>query len=282
MGERVKRSAIGRPIDPDYPTNRLITAITILYMAGGAIYLWVSGAGFFQGVYRGAVAGLAVFLAWALGRELDPDHDAAAFVGAGLAAGAVPFLNPPALAALLWLLILLRVVNRTTGLSCTLVDSLVLIGLSAWMLFKRDWIAGVMTAAALVCDGVLPPKRQRQLRLAAVPLAGTAWVFIKQPALFRISHDLIQPSGLVFLMALSFVPVIIGVRTLRSPGDLTGELLRPSRVIAAQILALSSGILAAVFLGFPGIERLMPFWAAVVGSALFVPLRALFPVFRSR
>ncbi len=281
MEEKRRLSAIGRTIDPSYPTNRLIAAITILYTIGGVIFLWVSGAAVFEGAYRGAAAGLAVFLAWALGRELDPDHDAAAFVGAGLAAGTVPFLNPPALSALLWLLVLMRIVNRTTGLPATLMDSFFLIGLSVWMIIRGNWIAGVMTAAALVCDGVLPPKRQRQWRLAVIPLLGAVWVLIREPVLFRISHNPILPIGFVFLTALSFIPVVIGARSLRSRGDLTGEILQPSRVIAAQILALSSVIPAAVFFGFPGIEMFMPFWAAVLGSALFVLIRTIFRSFRN-
>jgi len=282
MKDRKRLSTIGRPIDPNYPTNRLIVVVTILYTVAGAVFRWVSGAGFFEGAFRGAGAGVAVFLAWALGRELDPDHDAAAFVGAGLAAGAVPFMNPPGLSALLWLLILFRIVNRTTGLSATLVDSLILIGLSVWMIIRGIWIAGVMTAAALVYDGVLTPKRQRQWRLAAVPLLGVALVLIRKPDLFRVPADFLLPVGIVLLTSVLFLPVITGARTLRSLGDLTGEILRPSRVIAAQILALSAGILAAVFFGFPGIEMFMPFWAAVLGSSLHVLIRFMFPVFRSQ
>jgi len=282
MKGRKRLSTIGRPIDPTYLTNRIIAVVTILYMVGGVVFRWISGTGFFEGAYRGAGAGVAVFLAWALGRELDPDNDTAAFFGAGLTAIAVPFLNPPGLLILFWLLIMLRLVNRTTGLPATLVDSLGWVLLSLWMIIKGNWIVGLMTAGALVCDGILYPKQKRQLGLASIPLAATALVLIRKPDLYRPPHDFILPLGVVLLISLFFIPVLRGARTLRGQGDLTGAPLRPQRVITAQMLALTAAVLPAVFFGFPGVEMLMPFWAAVVGSALYVFVRFMFPALRNR
>jgi hypothetical protein len=84
-----------------------------------------------------------VFLAWVLCRELDPDHDLSAFVAVGLALGGLFLWGLTRLVVLLWLILILRVVNRTMGLPAGILDSLAVLGLGIWLSFGGNWGYGV-------------------------------------------------------------------------------------------------------------------------------------------
>ncbi|MGD2206818.1 MAG: hypothetical protein PVH17_08570, partial [Anaerolineae bacterium] len=167
-------TALGRPIDPNYPTNRAIAALTLVVMIGGAAYRLFAGAALFDSMLWGVGAGLAVFLAWALARELDPDHALSAFVAAGLMLIGLFFLEPPNLLMLFWLLLVLRIVNRTTGLPARPLDSLAVLGLGGWLTLQGgNWIAGLATAAAFMLDGWLPSMLGRHRLFAVLALVVT-------------------------------------------------------------------------------------------------------------
>ena len=172
-----KITAIARPIDPNYPTNHAIALLTLVVIVGGAILHLMAGVQLLQGISWGIAAGLAVFLAWALARELDPDHDLSAFVAAGLALIGLLFLDLPGLTVLFWMIILLRLVNRTVGLPATILDSLLILGLGSWLTLQGEWVYGLMTALALLMDSQLSPPHRRHLLFAGIALLVTVMLF---------------------------------------------------------------------------------------------------------
>ncbi|MGD9316838.1 MAG: hypothetical protein PVG56_08400, partial [Anaerolineae bacterium] len=91
-------TALGRnPLDPGYPTNLAIAALTVVVAIAGAVWRLISGVALLESALWGIGAGLVMFLTWALGRELDPDHDLSAFVGAGLVLIALLLAGAPSL-----------------------------------------------------------------------------------------------------------------------------------------------------------------------------------------
>lgn len=262
-------SAIVRPIDPSYPTNRAIAALTMAVIVGGIVLQLIAGEELIQGASWGISAGLAVFLAWALGRELDPDHDLSAFVAAGLALIGLLLFDLPDLMALFWMLLFLRMVNRTTGLPARILDSLLILGLGSWLTWQSSWIYGLMTGLAFLLDSRLSSPHRRHLFFAGIALLATA-------ILYSVSGGMPgegKPSLLAILavsgMSVSFVPVILTSRRMRTVGDATGEPLNPGRVQAAQVVALLTGLQIALWDGDPGVVQLMPVWATVLGVALY-------------
>jgi hypothetical protein len=136
-------TTVGRLIDLRYPTNRAIAIVSFLITPGTALLQRPSGVTWVQNALWGAQAGLSVFLAWVLCRELDPDHDLSAFVAVGLALGGLFLWRLPRLAVLLWLILVLRVINRTSGLTAGILDSLTTLGLGIWLSFGGNWGYGV-------------------------------------------------------------------------------------------------------------------------------------------
>ena len=65
-------TALGRLPDPRYPTNRAIAVLALVVAIAAAIWRILSGVAPLESALWGIGAGFALFLTWALGRELDP------------------------------------------------------------------------------------------------------------------------------------------------------------------------------------------------------------------
>jgi hypothetical protein len=262
-------TALGRLPDPRYPTNRASMALALAVGAAGAIFQWLRGTALLDAVNWGVGAGFSMFLAWALGRELDPDHDLSAFVAAGLALVAVLFVEAPSLMMILWLLLVLRLVNRTVGLPARPLDSLGVLGLGAWLTWQGDWIVGLVTAGAFLLDGLLSPPLRYHLFVSGLAFVATVLLTIFQAVMASGSGPTTAVAISSLAMAGLFLVVIATSRELRAVGDATGEPLHPRRVQAAQILALATALLFAWWAGAAGVQAMLPLWAAMLGVSLY-------------
>lgn len=212
---------------------------------------------------------MAVFFAWALCRELDPDHDLSAFVATGLALVGLFFWDLPNLGALLWVLLVVRIVNRTAGLPATALDSLAVLGLGGWLSAQGNWGYGVITTTALFLDSQLVPRNRRQILFAGLGIAITVVAAAMRRAIW--GEGGVSPlAGLIGLgISVAFVPVVVGAGQVESVGDETGEVLRPVRVQMGQGLALLAGVEVAFWGGELGLVSMMPLWAAALGGSIF-------------
>jgi hypothetical protein len=270
-------TTLGRPIDPRYPTNVAISIVSVVVAAGGAVYRIVVGDPWLDGILWGVGAALAVFLAWALGRELDPDHDLAAFAGAALALPALIWLGQPAFLAIFWVLLLVRVVDRTVGLPARLLDSLALLGLAGWLAWQGSWPAALLSGLAFLLDAFLPPSdpsregdpRRRHLILAAVALAAAVVAAIwRGDGQAGAALSAGAWAGLAVVSVL-FLVVIATSRRVTSVCDARARPLVAVRIQADQALALLAGLLFAWQQGVDGVQALAPLWAAMLGVALW-------------
>ena len=141
-------TTVGRPLEREYATNRAIAATTAATAVGSTLWTRFAGTTWAASLLWGVQVGLTLFLTWALCRELDPDRPLGAFVAAGLALPIALYCGLPELGVITWLLIVLRVVNRTAGLSAGVLDVLGLVGLSAFVSMQGNWGYGVITALA--------------------------------------------------------------------------------------------------------------------------------------
>ncbi|MFN2240808.1 MAG: hypothetical protein ACK2U2_00885, partial [Anaerolineae bacterium] len=62
-------TAVGRSLDPRYPTNLAIGLLSLVFGAVGAAANVLSGVHMLESALWGIGAAFAVFLSWALGRE---------------------------------------------------------------------------------------------------------------------------------------------------------------------------------------------------------------------
>jgi hypothetical protein len=264
-------TACGRPVDPTYPTNLAIVLLSMIVTIAATVWrlVTISSGSLVESALWGVGAGIAVFLTWALSRELDPDHDLAAFVGVGLAIIALLFLEVPALLVFVWILLALRIVNRSVGLRARPLDTLAVLGLGAWLTWQGDWIVGLMTTIAFLLDGLLRPPFRTHLFVSGLAFAGLVILAVFRGGMAMEGGATLPVAIASVVMAALFLVVIATSREIRSVGDMTGEPLVPRRVRAAQFLALAIALLFAAWHGASGLEAHFPLWAAMVGVGLY-------------
>ncbi len=261
---------LGRPLDPRYPTNLAIMLFsTGALLLAGALAL-LAGQTFAAAALKGVLAAAAVFLAWAVGREIDPDHNGSALIAAPLALAAALLAGTPDVLALLILMSAARIVARTTGLAPLLADTLLWVIAAAVAAYLGQWISGLVVAGALLLDALLPAPNRPHGFLGA----GAALVVTFAAALLAPPQSL-QPvyalPGVLLLIVLTLVVLLTGRMVpprLVSVGDFTGETLYRERVLAARWLALVTVTGWFFLAGTGGVILLAPAAAALLGIGL--------------
>ncbi len=274
MGLR-KISAIARPIDPRFSTNRIIASITIVLVAGDFLRRLLLGSGLLASAWSACGLGLAVAIAWALCREIDPDRDQSAFVAAGIALVGALLWGTPNLAMLFWTLLAVRVVNRTTGLRATVFDSLAILSLATWLAFRLWWPIGAITAVAFALDGWLDGPHNRHRVFAFLMLAVTLGAGFLGEADLSASGPSLASGAIALLLCLVFVPDVFAAGEMRSLADDTKERLSTKRVRAGQMLVLLIGLGVVFWAGAAGLVLQWPLWSAVLGSSAFLLINSV-------
>lgn len=222
----------------------------------------ISGNSLVASLIRGILAASSVFAAWAIAREIDPDHEYSAFVGAGMAILLVWAIDDaPQLIALLWLVLAIRAINRSTGLAPTLFDSIAILALGTWLSFTQDWAYLAATALTFILISIPPLHNRRPLGFGAIAAVLAIASLSSQNAALELESAL--PA--IGISAL-FVPVLVSSKTPISTADYTGVPLEGSRVRMGQAFALSAGTLLAAS---GDVSDLMPLWAATLGASLY-------------
>lgn len=257
------RTGLGRMLDVEHRSNRYIVAAGVL--GGAATLIWRLATGADDPLVWAVRVGVIMFLAWAIGRELDPDDT----LSAGLASiVVVPLLalGTPSLGAGAAVLIAARIAVRTTGVSPHLIDGVVLTGFAAYLGSEADaWPAlGVLILAVGTDRYAHPPGPVRTLWFAlAMTVAATVTAFALSD-----TTDWVQPTIPEWIVigataALEFL-AIVNTRAPTStadyhPGDLSETRLRFGRVLT--VFALVVGV---VYVGGPTVADLTPAWAALI------------------
>ena len=275
MNDFMRRiTAIGRPLDPSWPTNRaVLVLIPVGAVAAWGWAAWSGGPG--NPLAVGALGGAMVLVAWALGRELAPDRQAAAFVCMGL--GWLVFVLDPRTSLLLPVLALVhaRLVNRTTGLPPTWLDTLGAVALAGWAVVETgNPLLAVGAHVAFVADATLPGGLRRHLFVApAVLVLGFAAGWGALPGLPALRPAWEAP-GVASLLAVGaigvvYVRAILATRRPESVGDETGDPLDPRRVRGGMWVALAVA-LPGLALGDPGVANGAALWAILGGAGFGV------------
>lgn len=267
--DRSGLTTIGRAIDVRYPAHRAIIVLAGILAVGRAIAGLASAKGVGPSLLEGIALGGAAFLAWALGRELDPDHPGSAFPAALLTSAAGWLIGPPDLLVLFWALIGLRILNRSTGLPAGPLDTLGFAGLSVGVGLRLGWPMLVVAASVLLADGLLQPGCPRHKAVGVVALAGAIGATLSGafPAAWAV------PKGPVLAAVLSvtaaFGLLAFNSRQLTSVADRTSSPLQVVRVRTAQLAAVVAGLVLTFSGGPAGLALAAPLWAVAASSVLY-------------
>lgn len=279
MSRLISITGIARMIDPRLRTHQFHLAIATL---GGLVVLAVEleKLGSIAEALSPAVnAGVTVFLAWAIAREVDPDEARTANLAAVLAVVGRLLAGPGNLAALLMLLLATRIVVRSTGLKPTVLDGLVFLPAAAFLAGRTvtGWMAALTLAYALARDHRLPDPASWRTLVSAFLVSATASAAVIVSGAFGSGWlaPAAVPLGLTVagIAAGLFLPGYVPM----SETDYTGDMLEFFRLRSARWVLLGGSLLAAVVAGGPAMAGLSAVWVVLVAATLIA--RHLVPAF---
>jgi hypothetical protein len=251
-------TGLGRSIEPRLRSHRIVFAgaltSSVLYAGIAAINDRPMSDAF--------IAGLVVFIAWAIGRELDPDRPNTGAWAMPFAFAAAVYDMPSALAAAI-AMIGLRVVAGTIGARVTWLDvvALALIGFGSGS-EQVLWIVGLVIGMWLLSAPEVGSLRYLALGSLVVGLFAGAW--FAEPASVEITQDaylLAALGGVVMMLAMK--PAVMISNTDARTGQID-----VSRIGLARKAAGSFLMWAAVMGGVAGFWMISPVLAALTATAI--------------
>lgn len=270
-------TSIGRPVDWKVPTNRAMV-IALAPVAAMALATAVLKDHTPIEVLSFTIAVvIAAFGGWALGRELEPDDQSAAFVSMAFVVLICLLLSPADAAWSLLVLIttlgLVRQVNRTTGLQARMSDSVVLMVLMLAVTYGTyNPFFPLAAAVSFALDGYLANPLRRQIVFALLALGGTV--------VYMVDHDLglsayAAPQSLAQWMAALFA-VWFGLNILlkrhcSSRCDVGARPLNVGRVRGGMLVAT-----VVLIQGLPSVSEVALVAAAIAGLCISSGLRRSF------
>lgn len=251
---------LGRKIDFNYKTNKMILIISAMAMAAGFI---VTG-----DIKSSIYIGVGTFLTWALTREVDPKHEYSAFLAAAISLLNIIYYENINLLVIFLVLLVLRLLNGITGKEITLLDlSLVLLlsiitSLSTEnSIYLVPFLSAVMTLSGLSKN---PKKYYIFLFISAA-------VFLFESFYLNyFAFEFIGLSNRINLVIIALAVIfVIWINFIKIKGTLNdnGQPVDEKRVRAAQMLYGSIVIL--FFLGEVSLNNLIIYFAVMIGIIVY-------------
>ncbi|NPE27267.1 hypothetical protein HNV12_04665 [Methanococcoides sp. SA1] len=237
--DKYEITTIGRKLDMGYPNNRRIIHLATLVTISAIMFDFITNKDISASFVYGIKAGISTFLLWAISRELDPDHETAAFIPVIFTLTHVIIFGLHPIFPLIWFLLLLRLVNRSTGAKAGIIDSLAILSIGVFLTYQLSWVFGMITAFGFFLDGKLSSPYRIHLIPAVILLlfSGLALIHESTDVVMDISLLKIVAFTLMILLAL---PLFTNKAPIISIGDRTGERLDEQRIKATQLLTVFS------------------------------------------
>lgn len=263
-------SGLARSIHLSHATVRFAAIVTVVMgTAAGAITLAL-GDGPADAVQMGILAGGTAFIAWALTREIAPDHP--------ITAGAAAVLSPALLIAgpvdllVAGLLILpVRILAGTTGRDLTPIDLGALAMGAAALTFRESGVAVALLLGLAPAASAWWARRSRRLLIALSCVIATGVVVL---TLFLADHDpWVAPVGFergIFVsgLAAGLVAAWVVPPVASTVDSRRGGRVLTSRIRLARLTALVAGVSTALWAGGTGVLALGPAWVALAVTAV--------------
>lgn len=264
-----KISALSRPLDMNYPDNRLIVSLFVVVFLVSTSMRVFSGDSFIPGLIWSARAAVSVFFAWALTKEIDPDNPGSALIASFLGISALFFTNNSGLLVAVFLLAVLRMVNRTTGVPLTVLDSILIMLMGTYLVYSGKWAYGMLMGIAFLMDAVLEKPVRRHLFFGGITTLIGIFGLCKDLTAesFTPEYHLYHFFALLVLILFLIVRIIFA-GTPHSLADISGEQLSRERIVAASLITFFAGTLA-LLAGPSVIIDTLPLWVAISGTVLF-------------
>ena len=234
-------TSMGRPIDPAYPSNRallIILPLLALVSAGLALIGQIEASPL-AAAFSGA---LTAFAAWALTRELAPDYNVDAFVALALAWTLNVAFEARQVLLLFVAMVLVRLVNRSTGLPSRSLDTFGVFGFCTWAAFTTQQpLILLVASSAFALDAILKEPLRRHFFVAAAFLIVFFYLLLGNASI--LANDLTVADWFVAVtIALGILLVAI-----TAPSPVTYCDTSPDRLDRVRV---NTGLVVGILLAF--------------------------------
>lgn len=252
---------LGRDIDIHYPTNRLILILAALSGLIGVFFFndWLTGV---------KIAG-AIFMSWAMSRETDPKREYGAFVSVAISFILIFFTDVFQIAflELLFVMLILRIINTTSGEQPTLLDAGIIFILVAYLSYTGE--TAVYLAIYFIGLSLSPIFKENQsFRRITSIFAISSGVYL---IYLLINQDTFTNSliGPLFLLSKVLLYALFIIRDRKKKiYDDAGNLVDSNKILKAQFFLL--GVISVVqFLTNPAIGNIIIYYSSTIGVALY-------------
>ena len=261
-----KYLGLGRPVDFGQKVNKLAMLATIFICV--AITLWKTSSGMDSGeaVMFSMTSGLGFLLSYMIAQELDPDRQLGGIIGGILTVVGYYFFGAGNFMVLIWLLFILRMLNRSSGDRHRIGDNIIIIGSAVWLGNEGFWVYPLLTGAAYILESQIKGGYFRSLYLAGISLAGLIIAeFSKEATVLTLEMILLNCAAIII-----FLPEVRIAEYTQAKGDKNGKRLIPKR-LQATMGFFCMMLVAAIFLhGNEAGKQLLPGSMAALGCGLYL------------
>ena len=261
-----KYLGLGRPIDFGEKVNKVAMLTTIFICV--AVTLWKTSSGMDSGeaVMFSMTSGLGFLLSYIIALELDPDRQLGGLIGGALTVLGYYFFGAGNIAVMLWLLFILRMLNRSSGDRHRIGDNVIIIASAVWLGKEGFCVYPLLTGAAYILESQIKGGYFRSLYLAGISLAGLIIAEFSKESVV-LTMDMIVLNCFAIIL---FLPEIRIAEYTQAKGDKNGKRLIPKR-LQATMGFFCMLLVAAIFLhGNEAGKQLLPGTMAAIGCGLYL------------
>ena len=261
-----KYLGLGRPIDFGEKVNKVAMLSTIFICV--AVTLWKTSSGMDSGeaVMFSMTSGLGFLLSYIIALELDPDRQLGGLIGGALTVLGYYFFGAGNITVMLWLLFILRMLNRSSGDRHRIGDNVIIIASAVWLGKEGFWVYPLLTGAAYILESQIKGGYFRSLYLAGISLAGLIIAEFSKESVV-LTMDMIVLNCFAIIL---FLPEIRIAEYTQAKGDKNGKRLIPKR-LQATMGFFCMLLVAAIFLhGNEAGKQLLPGTMAAIGCGLYL------------
>lgn len=260
---------LGRDIDIHYPTNRLILIIAAISGLVGSLL--------FTDLITGLKIAGAVFLTWVLTRETEPKREYAAFMSVVITLLFIFLTDVVVMAGfieLLYIILLLRIINTTSGKHPTLIDAGVLLLLASYLSYSQSnllylsiYFIGLFISQIFKDH---PSLNNLSMLTAAISILYILYAFITKAT---FSSPILSTFTLILLLGL-YLFSVYSDRTKKIYDD-GGNVVESNKIFKAQVF-FTVIVFLLIFLSKPFVVNMIVYIASIVGAVIYRPLSKQF------
>ena len=261
---------LGRPFDIDNRFNRIAVMGTLISAVVLLIIRQVTRTGSGSVMLDGVSYAASFFFAYLIGREADPEpgREWGALLGAfiTLALGTYFGTDINGVIALLWVLFICRMFNRTSGLRHMIGDNVIILGSAFWMGHIGYWLFPVITGVCYVLESQIKEGYFRSLYLAGIAFAMCV-ITGRGAEIPVLSESYLYMMGIAFIL---FLPQLTMARISTARDDRHNRYLNRTRLQCAQAVFLLAVDILIYFGGNAVGVIFLPCIGAAAGTGLYL------------